>query len=381
MGREMSNTFPIIDDIEQVREAIKDRPEFIEAVRDDYIVFNYMVAHEDSFDCPIRRECRGLIFSKNGKVLSRRFSKFFNLGEKEYTQPHNIDWNRPHVVLEKLDGSMVSPLIINGEVRWATKMGITDISAYVEGFVKQSQARYNDFAWLCHQHGFTPIFEFMSPMNRVVLPHAESRMVLLAIRANVLGYYLDVATVRANACRYDIPVVDIYIGSLDDLKNQTDMEGVVVRFDDGEMIKIKTDWYVAIHKAKENILHEKNVIRLILEDKIDDIIPNLPETDQQRLLDFKERMLHNIDVEALAIANDLAQIHYNNVSRKQYATEYANKINPFSRSIVFASWEDYKIGKIRDRIIQQILKNCGSQKAVDSIRHIIKVEWKVTGEL
>lgn len=98
--------FPVIEHIDQVREAIKDRPEFIEADRGTYTVFNYMVARTDSFDCPLRRECRGLIFDDKGRVLSRRFHKFFNLGEKEETFPQNINWNQSHVLLEKLDGCL-----------------------------------------------------------------------------------------------------------------------------------------------------------------------------------------------------------------------------------------------------------------------------------
>lgn len=179
---------------------------------------------------------------------------------------------------------------------------------------------------------------------------------------------------------FNIPVVDQYHGSLDDLKNQTDMEGVVVRFENGEMIKIKTEWYVAIHKAKENILFEKNVINLILEEKIDDIIPNLPDSDKDRLTRYKEDLLMNIDLEALAIANDLTLFHTNGITRKQFATEYAPKINPFTRSILFACWDNNDIHNIRNKVITLVLKNCSTQKDVDSIRHIIKVKWKA-GEL
>lgn len=56
----------------------------------------------------IRRELRGLIFSaKDGTVISRRFHKFFNVGELPETQPEKIDMKVPFVVLEKLDGSMI----------------------------------------------------------------------------------------------------------------------------------------------------------------------------------------------------------------------------------------------------------------------------------
>lgn len=56
----------------------------------------------------IRRELRGLIFSAaDGTVISRRFHKFFNIGELPETQPEKVDMSIPFVVLEKLDGSMI----------------------------------------------------------------------------------------------------------------------------------------------------------------------------------------------------------------------------------------------------------------------------------
>jgi RNA ligase len=64
----------------------------------------------------IRRECRGLVFDKNGWILARRFHKFFNLNEREETLARNVDFSKPHSVLAKIDGSMISPVIINGEI-------------------------------------------------------------------------------------------------------------------------------------------------------------------------------------------------------------------------------------------------------------------------
>jgi RNA ligase len=50
------------------------------------------------------RECRGLIFSDKGNILSRRFHKFFNVNELEETHESLIDINRPHILTEKMDG-------------------------------------------------------------------------------------------------------------------------------------------------------------------------------------------------------------------------------------------------------------------------------------
>lgn len=38
------------------------------------------------------------------QVISRRLHKFFNIGELPETEPEKIDINRPHIILEKMDG-------------------------------------------------------------------------------------------------------------------------------------------------------------------------------------------------------------------------------------------------------------------------------------
>lgn len=53
----------------------------------------------------IRRECRGLIFdAQTGKLLSRRFHKFFNIGQNEENASEKLNWNDEYVVVEKYDG-------------------------------------------------------------------------------------------------------------------------------------------------------------------------------------------------------------------------------------------------------------------------------------
>lgn len=78
--------------IEDVREAIAGRDDFREVHYSDHSVFVYFLGMaKDIFPDPntasdartkllwkLRRECRGLVFDKEGHVLARRFHKFFN---------------------------------------------------------------------------------------------------------------------------------------------------------------------------------------------------------------------------------------------------------------------------------------------------------------
>ena len=142
----MKYDFPSITNLDEVRDVVKDLPEFIIAERDWGYAVNYLVSGPDTFPSvhtaggsaamrdaatrakAIRRECRGLLFYPDGRIMSRRLHKFFNVNERDETQMHRIDLGQPHVILEKLDGSMITPVYTDHGVRWGTKMGITEVS-------------------------------------------------------------------------------------------------------------------------------------------------------------------------------------------------------------------------------------------------------------
>lgn len=199
----MHYPFPKIETINDVLPSIEGRDEFVVANREHYTVINYLVSMDDTFPeianpsemtetdrhYAIRRECRGLIFDTDGKIISRRLHKFHNVGEREETQINKIDLSKPHVILEKLDGSMVTPISIGGNIRWGTKMGITEVALGAEEFVAKNP-QYQELARWCILNDKTPIFEWVSRKQRIVIDYAEDDLILLAIRDNVTGEYM-----------------------------------------------------------------------------------------------------------------------------------------------------------------------------------------------
>jgi hypothetical protein len=71
--------FPIIRHIDDVLPFIKDDRAFIVTKRDWGTVVNYTMAGNNTFPTvtdkasAIRRECRGMIFDLNGKLIARRY--------------------------------------------------------------------------------------------------------------------------------------------------------------------------------------------------------------------------------------------------------------------------------------------------------------------
>lgn len=310
----MNYQFPIIKRIEDVLPAIEGRDEFIVAEREGYKVINYNVGFEDTFTIDendlmenhgemipkgiMRRECRGIIFDDNGKIMSRPFHKFFNVGERDETQLHNLDLTAPHVIMEKMDGSMIRPLRVGGLIRLGTKMGLTDTAAQAEEYL-MSRADHADimiFIERLMDFGMTPLFEFVSPENRIVIEYKEADLVLLGIRDNVSGNYL-VPQHATPKTLTQVPRYGSVDGSFEDYiarqRGREGREGDIVRFDSGHMLKIKNDWYVRIHKVKDKIRSDRHILALLLENELDDLYPHLDENDFARVkayeADFHEK--------------------------------------------------------------------------------------------
>jgi RNA ligase len=195
----MNYSFPHIHTIDDILPAIHGRNEFIVSDKNDFIVCNYVVSEDKTFTLEpnnffgeIRRECRGIKFYPDGRIMSRPFHKFFNVNEKEETQSNLIDLSIPHRIIKKLDGSMIHPVVMkDGSIRWSTKMGITDVAMNAEIFIAKNR-KYQEFAKYCIENNLTPIFEWCSPKNQIVIYHKEDNLILLAVRNNITGEYLPI---------------------------------------------------------------------------------------------------------------------------------------------------------------------------------------------
>jgi len=388
----MNYDFPLIQHINDVLPAIKDSPEFIVAQKDGYQVINYVVATSDTFpDVKVaggsaemrkerslhnrlRRECRGLIFDMDGKLVNRRYHKFFNVNERDETLAHRLLWDRPHVILEKLDGSMVSPCPVRNHVRWMTKMGVTDTSMEAEAFVAKNP-HYALFARNYLIAGFTPIFEWCSKKNRIVLDYAEDRLVLTGLRDIVRGTYMLHDALEAIGERYGIEVVKAYDykseGLLELVRQQEDTEGVVVRFDDGHMVKIKSDWYVRIHKVKSLLENEREVVALVLRNELDDLFPVLPPEDVKKVQDYAYDLKLCVEDLANDISKEIAYCKDEYKTKKDFALRPSGAADytPLIRSMIFRHFEaPPEAFVVYQELVDTILKHTQTNTAFRKVK-------------
>lgn len=381
----MNYNFPAIKTIKDVLPYISEYEEITTNEKNGYVVIKYMISTPQLWErtpgWEIRRECRGLIFdSTTGTILARPWHKFFNIGEKPETQIDKVNLYEPHVILEKLDGSCIFTFKLNEELKIATKAGETDVSAMTYDFLKNNKNYYDFMNWVIESHS-TPLFEFCSRKNRVVIDYPKDRLVLTGIRRNHSGEYWSYDDLVHYALLYRID----YVKAVDTLAKQNinlfvkqvkeweGSEGIVLRFDNGHMAKVKADDYIRRHYAKEAINQEKNLIALILNDGLDDLIPTLYEEDKERVLQF-EKAFHDNIRETIADIHDMYEEYIGDGSSKDFAVNFVSKKDKKYHQFLYGLHRDNY--NLREAIYSFIKKNLSTSTKVDSVRWIFNnIRW------
>jgi RNA ligase len=375
----MNYDFPQIKTIDDVLPHISGREEFRVMEKEGYTVINYAVAFEETFlwdsndsvGSAIRRECRGMIFNQDGELISRPYAKFFNIGEKEETQLNKVNLYESHIVLEKLDGSMIRPIPTSEGFNLATKAGVTEISQQAEVFISD-KPHYAKFIHSMFDGKLTPIFEWVSRKNRIVVDYENDNLILTAIRNTEMGNYLPYFNMLDLAEHWNIPVVKAVDGLavqnielfVKQIREWEDSEGVVLRFDTGHMVKVKSADYVLRHKTKDAINQEKNVLQCLLNDSVDDLVPLLTPEDADRLKRFQGAFWAGLEDVGTDIHDTYRQIDRGQ-SQKDFALFAVPSLLPQYQPFMF------KLRKgvpIRDLLIEQIGKSLGSQPKIDAAR-------------
>jgi T4 RnlA family RNA ligase len=393
----MDYKFPLIENLNQVLNAINGYDEFIVAKNEQAssITVNYVFNTPNTFSHPnefesqeektnaaIRRECRGIEFDlATEKLVTRKFQKFFNANEKPETMVNTIDWSHKHWILEKADGSLASPYYNpNTElVEYHTKMGRTQVAEPINKFVDKSKIDYNKFFVACRISGITPLYEWCSRQQKIVIDYPEENLVLTAIRNNITGEYIDYDDMKYMASIYDVPVITAYEGLnlksnnlLKYVQEMNNAEGVIVRFESGHMIKIKSSWYSKLHNSIDLVKFEKNIVDVLINDLMDDLRPSLIDTTREPMERFAVDFYNNISKEAKRL-NELFEHVKANHDRKSFALEVAPMLDKSDVPLIFRIWQgDDAISVIKSLI----KKNYSSQNAVDGVRKYFgNIRW------
>ncbi|MFW6246977.1 MAG: T4 RnlA family RNA ligase, partial [bacterium] len=221
--------------------------------------------------------CRGLIVDADGNVLARPYMKFFNYEEVIDT----VDMNRPFEAYEKMDGSLVILFYYAKEQKWivASRGSFISDQAVMANKIVEDKI---DTLLLSSAH--TYVFELISKFNRIVVNYGDIEdLILLGMIETDSGVetsYDEMNMEHSNHMsivkrhfKYDDVV------SVTDLKllEEDNREGFVVRFEDGERIKIKFDEYCRLHRIVTNVSNKSVWEHLMTGQDFGELLERVPD--------------------------------------------------------------------------------------------------------
>lgn len=230
-------------------------------------ILNYTAAAQ--FDWAwndVTLNCRGLVIDENYNIIARSFPKFFSYEQLNGTLPTG-----DFVVEEKLDGSMLLVFKYKDEVITATR----------GSFESEQAIKAKEFLPELFDLYFIPdttyIFEVIYKENRIVVDYDFEGLVLLAEYDTKLDLWDDDLDSDVETFGFRRPKVYSF-NSLDDILkcNESNIEGFVLRYSNGQRVKIKTEDYKRLHRLVTGV-SEKTVWEALRDNKFSELIDNVPD--------------------------------------------------------------------------------------------------------
>lgn len=205
-------------------------------------IWNYTekVQYENLWD-EVTLMCRGLVTDDNGDIVATPFQKFFNIEEGKFEPTEKFE------VYEKMDGSLGIVFWYRGQWVVATRGSFTSDQA---NKAREILKKYNTDIMFRH---LTFCFEIIYPENRIVLDYGDDEKLVLLGTFDKNGKETD----SEIWSQWGFDVVKKYDG-INDYKQlkemvKNDQEGFVVKFSNGDRVKVKGVEYLRLHKIMTNV--------------------------------------------------------------------------------------------------------------------------------
>ena len=252
-----------------------------------YRIFNYRLASYTEFLAPDAMECRGHTFDVTDEpfIVSYPMEKFFNLYENPMTM--DLDLTTVTDVEMKADGSLISTYLHNNKLYLKTKGSLESDQAIaaMKYLDLPENVNFKTELTIIALLDNTVNMEWCAPDNRIVISYPKAHLTVLNIRHNRNGYYIDKETLCNHADPVFTETVKRWTASfvttpveyhsivefVADIPNKEGIEGFVVRLESGLRVKIKTEWYLVQHRAKDSINSPRRLFEACIEETTDDL--------------------------------------------------------------------------------------------------------------
>jgi T4 RnlA family RNA ligase len=295
--------------------------------------------------------CRGLVTdNQTGEIVARPFKKFFNWEENKHTPTRDFE------VFTKEDGSLGIAFNYKGNWIFASRGSFTSEQIiWATDFINDNLI--NGVAAMFNEE-FTYLFEIVYKSNRIVVNYGDYEGLILLGAINTktgeelsydkllnYGYFFDVVK------RYDgITDYTTLKGMIGDNE-----EGFVIRFSNGERMKIKGEEYLRLHRIMTGVSTTSIWEIMANGGNMEEILKDVPD-------EFYDKIKE--------VVRDIA-IRFDNVRKDyiQYFTDIVFKIGKEDRRRFAEEARRYKHSSILFTLLD-------GKDINPIIWKIIKPEWK-----
>lgn len=250
------------------------------------IIWNYTekVQYEDLWD-EVLKTTRGLVTDDKGNIIARPFKKFFNLEESKHTPTEEFE------VFTKEDGSLGIIFYYKNEWIIATRGSFTsDQSIKAKEIFDRYIEEYGDNNLNVN---LTYLVEIIYPDNRIVVDYGkDEKLILLGIT--------DKHTTETHHSHFEYLWFhkDLIVKKYDGIKDYSVLkrmikdneEGFVVRFTNGDRMKIKGEEYLRLHKIMTN-LSTTSVWEVLSEGRdVEELIKDVPDEFFKKIKDYEDEL-------------------------------------------------------------------------------------------
>ena len=301
-------------------------------------IFNYRLAKYNDFISPIpgknidAKELRGLtfVFNSDGSLYKRflMLKKFWNINQVPETQYDEIKKLKIKSVYNKEDGSLISFIkLANGRILPKTKASLDNEQVTEVNEILKSNDKIRNYIETCLDNDIIPFFEYVSFKNKIVLNYEKTDLILLRLRNNITGDFIDVKKVDGINIvpKENYTNIDVLLKLSETLENK---EGWVIEFENDYLVKHKTNWYFIKHRLLDDLCREDSIISMHLEETLDDVIVGLHPINDEEKINWIENIttIVNEYIKQRTIEVEELLTKYNG-SMKDFAISYRDDVN------------------------------------------------------
>ena len=281
---------------------------------------------------------RGLVTDEFGTIVARPFKKFFNMEEGKHTPTQDFE------VFEKVDGSLGIVFNYKGEWIIATRGSFTSDQAI------KGKEMLNGLKMDKVPQNLTYLFEIIYPENRIVVDYGnQEKLVLLGAIEVGSGIEISRHTLEYFASEIGSDIAKSYNGIKDYsvLKNMVkdNEEGFIVRFSNGDRMKIKGQEYLRLHKIMTNVSTTAVWDVLSNGGNFENLLKDVPDEFYQKIKDYEKDLRYS----HFSISEYCGKLHdgfrygkygdKEEPTKKEYAEFVMKNVKQGLRPVMFAMWD------------------------------------------